>query len=172
MRFFAAAVTIPALTMSLVLAQDICHALDPADADKNSFQVPVSCEGHDTDCVEACVTFFHAPNSCTESIGAFDGNEALWVYDVLQDQKHKTGQDATSDFNRRWAASFAPGTTSLAAPWPHLPNHGIYGVWDYGLFYFAYDIDQAARFVPDRIQFAIRYKEDDEAKAIFVDAVC
>lgn len=171
MRFFSAAATVAAAAVSVAHAQDICDALDPADADKVSFQYRVSCENDASDCVKACVTFFNSPNECTASIGEFDGNEGLWVYDVLQAQTFKSGQDATSSW-RDWTASFAPGTTSLPDPDPRWPGSGIYGVWDTGLFGFVYDIPREQRFVPDRIQFAISFADTEEVQAIFVDATC
>ena len=172
MPTLATMATITTLAASLARAQSICQPLDAADAGKVSYHMQLSCEDNPTDnCVEACVSFYEAPNECTQSIGDFDGSESLWVYDVLQNQTFKVGQDATSVW-RGWTASFAPGTTSLPDPDPQWPGSGIYLAWDYGLFGFVYDIPHAERFVPERIQFAIRFAEEEDVQGIFVDATC
>lgn len=172
MRLLAtAAIAVSALGYSLASAQNICAPLDPADVGKPSIQIPVPCEEYDTDCFESCVTWFDSPNQCTASIGQFDGSQAIWVWDILQAQTHKTGQDTTSKF-RSWLGRFANGTTSLPDPDPNWPGLEIYLAWDYGLGAFVYDIEPRSPFVPQRIQFSIRFEEGGDVKGIFVDADC
>jgi hypothetical protein len=170
MHLITAAVGILALGSSLAHAQNICDPLDPADASKEATKIPVSCEDNDTDCVEACVAFFNAPNQCTASIPYF-ANRAISVWDAVQVQTQQTGQDATTRA-RDWVASFAAGTTSLPEPDPTWPGSRIYLAWDYGLFKFVYDLDPPSPFTPQRVQFSIRFEEGGDVKGILVDAAC